>query len=121
MSSIRFLMLFAVMFVACNGGPPKHHRALGEVSWTDGPIEGFPNAWRFEVELPSDVETLVQCTRVHDPLEVHTKSGESAVVQDILVFGLLADTDYDCVLQAGDDQQFSFMRTALRELMNTLR
>ncbi len=77
--------------------------------WTDGPLPDLVLARRFEVRPPGPAS--VTCVAADDPLEVHRLSSDAG---ELTLFGLLAETTYDCLLEAGGyDRRGSFRTGAL--------
>ena len=57
---------------------------------------------RLELYVPLPVGA--RCTLLADAREVHVVSGEAARSHALRVDGLLADEDYTCVLEVGDEE-----------------
>jgi hypothetical protein len=83
-------------------GPPP---GSSPPAWSDRPVDGTVLARAFEPT--GDLPGTVECRSADDPTEVHTGSAEG----EVILYGLLADTAYDCTLRAGGATEDRSFRT----------
>lgn len=75
-------------------------------------VEGLVLAQRFGVIPDQPSAVSLRCTGADDPDEVHVLESPSAAAHDLVLFGLLGGTAYDCAVSAGAAQAAFRITTA---------
>jgi hypothetical protein len=69
-------------------------------TWTAGPSDEGSHSWWFEADVDPPAEASVTCVAEDDPEEIHVLDSPPATHHAFVLYGLLADTPYACVLRA---------------------